>query len=100
MLNSIATGRGLVTVAGTSGLFKHDVLSQFLFQCPVDTNDSNMVWFENFSIWVGVIYFLSSLWITRHIWIPKSQRMAPINQIFGRPFYSGTRSYPAAMQLS
>ena len=70
-------------------LFKPDLLSQLKFQCPVDSKNGYMVWFEDFGNWVGIIWFLSSIWIIRHIWIPKSQRMASIDQIFGRPLYSG-----------
>ena len=31
----------------------------------------------------------SSVWICSHIWIPKSQRLASTEQMFGTPYYSG-----------
>ena len=57
------------------------------FQCPVD--NEYMIWFGDFGSWIGIIWFLSSVWITRHIWTPKSQRLASTEQMFGRPYFSG-----------
>ena len=37
--------------------------------------------------WVFAAWFLSYLWITRHIWFPKSPRLASTEQIFGTPFF-------------
>jgi chitin synthase len=60
------------------------------FQCP--SENEYMTWFSDFGSFIGIVWFLSSAWVTRHIWLPKSQRMASIEQMFGRPFYSGTLS--------
>ena len=57
------------------------------FQCPEDTE--YMTWFADFGSCIGILWLLSSLWIARHIWFPKSLRMSSIDQMFGRPYYSG-----------
>ena len=64
--------------------------SHVWFQCP--SENEYMTWFGGFGSFIGMIWFLSSAWVTRHIWFPKSQRMASTEQMFGRPYYSGTLS--------
>lgn len=32
--------------------------------------------------WIWILWFLSYFWICRHIWFPKSPKMAPIEQVF------------------
>ena len=61
------------------------------FQCPSENQDIK-AWFGDFGSFIVIIWFLSSAWVTKHIWLPKSQRMASVEQMFGRPFYSGTLS--------
>ena len=61
------------------------------FQCPVD--NEYMTWFGDFGSWIVILWFSSSIWVTRHIWFPKSQRMASNDQLFGRPYYSGIWVY-------
>ena len=34
-----------------------------------------------------VAWFISFIWITRHIWNPKSPRLASTEQIFGTPYF-------------
>ena len=34
-----------------------------------------------------VAWFISFIWITRHIWKPKSPRLASTEQIFGTPYF-------------
>ena len=46
-------------------------------------------------ILISVLHFYQnnhsffSVWICSHIWIPKSQRLASTEQMFGTPYYSG-----------
>ncbi|KAF4523723.1 hypothetical protein B566_EDAN011587 [Ephemera danica] len=39
--------------------------------------------------WIWLFWLGSQIWITRHIWYPKCQRLAPTEQIFVSPMYSG-----------
>ena len=39
-------------------------------------------------MWLWIIWFLSQLWITLHIWYPKSSRLASTEEIFGSPYFS------------
>ena len=36
---------------------------------------------------VYITWFISYLWITRHIWFPKSPRLGSTEQIFGTPYF-------------
>ena len=86
-----------VTIAGIFGMCDvknsdpcafTSIPSHVWFQCPSDNEYMN--WFGGFGSWIGILWFLSSIWITRHIWMPKSQRLASTEQMFGRPYFSGT----------
>ena len=70
--------------------FTSVIPSHVWFQCPSENQYMN--WFADFGSFIAIIWFLSSAWVTKHIWLPKSQRMASVEQIFGKPFYSGTFS--------
>ena len=68
-------------------IFAPSIPCQVWFQCPA--NDEYMTWLNDYGSWVGIIWFLSSIWITRHIWMPQSKRLASTEQMFGRPYFSG-----------
>ena len=72
--------------------------SHVWFQCP--SENEYMTWFGDFGSFIGIIWFLSSAWVTKHIWFPKSQRMASTEQMFGRPYYSGIPSQKSCMLKS
>ena len=38
-------------------------------------------------VWLWAIWFISQIWITAHIWFPKSPRLASTEDIFGIPMY-------------
>ena len=61
--------------------------NEMFFQCPDTDHFSN--WFSNYSSWYYILWYVSSIWICSHIWIPKSQRLASTEQMFGRPYYDG-----------
>ena len=54
-------------------------------QCP----DSSQMSFQELNAWIWVPWMLSIIWIGRHIWIPKSRRLASTEQMFGTPYYCG-----------
>ncbi|XP_014666185.1 PREDICTED: uncharacterized protein LOC106808121 isoform X2 [Priapulus caudatus] len=37
--------------------------------------------------WMSVFWFASFVWITGHVWFPRSNRMAKSHTLFSRPFY-------------
>ena len=39
-------------------------------------------------MWLWIVWFMSQLWITSHIWYPKSPRLATTEEIFGSPGFS------------
>ncbi|XP_040570244.1 chitin synthase chs-2 isoform X2 [Lepeophtheirus salmonis] len=57
------------------------------FQCPSMNNTITYI-MEN-QIWFWFLWFASQLWITKHIWKSATIRLASIEQIFCKPFYSG-----------
>ena len=61
--------------------------NEMFFQCPDTAQFTN--WFTNYSSWYYILWYVSSIWICSHIWIPKSQRLASTEQMFGRPYYDG-----------
>ena len=73
---------------GDPCVFTSVIPSHLWFQCPAD--DEYMTLFGDFGGWIGIMWFLSSIWVTRHIWMPHSQRLASTEQMFGRPYFSGT----------
>ena len=72
---------------GDSCYFDGYIPSHMFFQCP-DTSNL-MDWLHNYGSWYFLLWFTSSIWICRHIWIPKSLRMATTEQMYGTPYYSG-----------
>lgn len=38
-------------------------------------------------VWLWALWFISQIWITAHIWFPKSPRLASTEDIFGTPMY-------------
>ncbi len=66
--------------------FFHDVVPDYLFfECPSVGDFWQYLWNEQ--VWLWAAWFLSQLWITAHIWFPKSPRLASTEQIFGTPMY-------------
>ena len=59
--------------------------NHLFFQCPIDSTSqftiSNI--FFGLNGWVWILMFLSQCWIARHIWRPKSLRLASTEQLFG-----------------
>jgi len=52
------------------------------FHCPDE------VWAWDWK-WLGLLWFLSQLWITHHIWFPKNEKLEKTDHIFGADLYSG-----------
>jgi chitin synthase len=65
----------------------HDSVPDYLgMQCPAVGDYFTYLWDDQ--LWLWFLWFLSQLWITMHIWFPKSQRLASTEQIFGTPMYN------------
>ena len=56
------------------------------FECPSVGDYLEYLWQEQ--MWLWIVWFMSQLWITSHIWYPKSPRLATTEEIFGSPGYS------------
>ena len=61
--------------------------SEMFFQCPDDSD--YIIWLSDYASWCCILWYLSSIWICHHIWIPKSDLLLSTEQIFGRPYYDG-----------
>ena len=55
------------------------------FECPSVGDYFEYLWQEQ--VWLWALWFVSQIWITAHIWFPKSPRLASTEQIFGTPMY-------------
>lgn len=64
----------------------HDFLPDYLFfECPSVGDYFDYLWQEQ--VWLWALWFMSQIWISAHIWFPKSARLASTEQIFGTPMY-------------
>ena len=61
--------------------------NRLFFECPALGSLISFSWESN--VWLFLVWFLSYIWITIHIWYTKSPRLASTEQIFGSPFYDG-----------
>ena len=97
MPTSIATIMGLCEVrSGDPCAYENDHFPNHLFfQCAWNLTDPNgydslpNYVFSDVYGWVWIFMFLAQCWITSHIWIPKSRKLAKTEQMFGTPYYNG-----------
>lgn len=73
--------------AADTCFFQGKLPEHVFFQCPAVGSLLSYGWES--STWVGLLWFLSYLWITQHLWSPKSPRLASTEQIFSTPYYEG-----------
>ena len=55
------------------------------FQCPTAISGD---WIVQDVVFLWIFFYISHLWITFQIWIPKSRRLAETSQIFGSDYYN------------
>ena len=67
--------------------FSGPIPEYMFFQCP--SNEEFGELFSKYGALYGFLWFLSSIWISQHIWFSKCHRLAPIEEIFGTPYYCG-----------
>ena len=60
-------------------------LDYLFFECPSIGDYFEYLWQEQ--VWLWTFWYLSQIWITFHIWFPKSPRLASTEQLFGTPMY-------------
>ena len=48
----------------------------------------NLLVIFNEYAWIGIVWWLSQIWITRHIFNPKCGRLASTENLFATPFYN------------
>ena len=69
--------------------------NHLFYQCPMDYADPDGYdtipgyLFVDLYGWAWILLFLAQFWITIHIWIPKSPKLASTEQMFGTPCYNG-----------
>ena len=56
------------------------------FRCPALS--ASLGWIGSDYGWAWLLWLLSQLWLTYHIWVPRSARLAATSQMFSTPFYS------------
>ncbi len=67
-------------------VYRPQLPSYVFFECPAnDFGD----FFSDKGAWIWFLWILAQAWITAHIWMPKSRRLASTEQMFGTPYYSG-----------
>lgn len=49
------------------------------YECPAIGDFFQYIWTEQ--VWLWAVWFLSQLWIARHIWFPESPRLASTEQV-------------------
>ena len=65
--------------------FVDSIPNNLFFQCPEIGDFLTYTWDDD--VWIFIIWFLSYIWITLHVWYPKSPRLACTEQIFATPWY-------------
>ena len=73
--------------ANDSCVFIDFLPNNLFFECPKLGDFFTYTW-ESY-LWLYLIWFASFLWVTYHIWFPRSTRLASTEQIFGTPWYEG-----------
>ena len=68
-------------------VFDGTIPNYVFFQCPSRDEMTSLI--GSWGGWLWILWFISSLWMTRHIWMPKSRRLASTEQMFCKPYYSG-----------
>ena len=61
--------------------------NRLFYECPAIGSLVDLSW-DSYN-WLFLAWFLSYLWITRHVWFPRSPRLGSTEQIFGTPYFDG-----------
>lgn len=68
--------------------YYHGIIPDYLF-----FNSPSLYSFSDYitqqHAWVWVLWFISQVWITWHIWTPQSERLVPTEKLFVTPMYNG-----------
>lgn len=67
--------------------FNRVIPENLFFSCPSMGNFWPYIFNEQ--IWLWILWFASQMWVTRHIWYPKSPRLASTERMFNTPYYNG-----------
>ena len=64
----------------------HSFMPDYLFfECPSVGDYFTYLWEEQ--VWLWALWFMSQIWVTAHIWFPKSPRLASTEVLFNTPMY-------------
>uniref|UniRef100_W8AXX4 chitin synthase n=1 Tax=Ceratitis capitata TaxID=7213 RepID=W8AXX4_CERCA len=85
---SIAIALWLVWLRDTNECAFHRFIPDYLSLTGNSYNDLLSAIIEN-RLWIWPLWWLSQLWITRHIWGPRNEKNAPTEKLFICPWYCG-----------
>ena len=71
-------------------VFENDnfyIPNRLFYECPAIGSLVDLSW-DSYN-WLFLVWFLSYLWVCRHIWFPRSPRLGSTEQIFGTPYFDG-----------
>ena len=66
--------------------FLKDYIPYLYWECPVEDSMYEFI-FDEYA-WIWIVWWLSQIWITRHIFNPKCGRLASTENLFATPFYN------------
>ena len=91
------TPLSIVLVLSLCGARAHDkcafeknnfhIPNRLFYECPAIGSLADISW-DSYN-WMFLVWFLSYLWITRHVWSPRSPRLGSTEQIYGTPYFDG-----------
>ena len=73
--------------ANDSCVFIDFLPNNLFFSCPNLGDFLSYTWETD--MWLFIFWFVSFLWVTQHVWFPRSPRLASTEQIFSTPWYEG-----------
>ena len=65
--------------------FRGTIPDYLYFECPGGDFFSDFIY--NQHGWIWLLWLISQIWITFHIWIPHCERLAPTEKLFVTPMY-------------
>lgn len=85
---SVAIAIWLTTVRGANVCAFHTFVPDYMGLIVSDDNNFSDIIISD-KLWLWPIWWLSQLWITRHIWRPRNEKNAPTEKLFICPWYCG-----------
>lgn len=82
---------GLVSMSelrNTDPCYYHGIIPDYLFfNSPALYSFSEYITQQH--AWVWILWLISQVWVTWHIWTPQSERLVPTEKLYVTPMYNG-----------